>query len=120
FSRIRAIPAVPSKSRSGTPAIFDTALVIEGPSQYVPSSGIAGLRPAQIRAIFKLQPQSGTYAHPLAYVEWLTPLNKPDPISRMFTTHRSTCNHTRNSAVVSVEHISSLCLLFNGKVRQRD
>jgi Plavaka transposase len=42
-SRIRAIPAVPPKGRAaGSPAIFDTALVIEDPAQYVPSSGLAG------------------------------------------------------------------------------
>ncbi|KAJ7930179.1 hypothetical protein B0H13DRAFT_2309873 [Mycena leptocephala] len=106
-------PAVPPKSRSsGSPAIFDTALVIEDPSQYVPSSGIAGLRPAQIRGIFKLPPQFGTYVHPLAYIEWFTPLNKPDPISGMFTTHRSTRNHTRNSAVVSGEYIVCACHLM--------
>lgn len=42
-SRIRTVPAVAPKGRSaGSPAIFDTALVIEDPSQYVPSSGITG------------------------------------------------------------------------------
>ncbi|KAJ7663760.1 hypothetical protein DFH06DRAFT_963127, partial [Mycena polygramma] len=82
-NRIRTIPAVLPKGRSpGSPAVFDTALVIQDPSLYVPSSGIA--------AIFKLPPQFGTYAHPLAYIEWFTPLNRPDPISGMFTTHRST------------------------------
>ncbi|KAF7371542.1 hypothetical protein MVEN_00009200 [Mycena venus] len=39
---------------------------------------MTGLRPAQIRVIFKLPPQFGTYSHPLAYIEWFTPLNKPD------------------------------------------
>lgn len=42
-SRIRTVPAVAPKGRSaGSPAIFDTALVIEDLSQYVPSSGITG------------------------------------------------------------------------------
>ncbi|KAJ7609180.1 Zn-finger domain-containing protein [Mycena polygramma] len=113
-NRIRTIPAVLPKGRSpGSPAVFDTALVIEDPSLYVPSSGIAGLRPAQIRAIFKLPPQFGTYAHPLAYIEWFTPLNRPDPISGMFTTHRSTRNHQRNSAVISVHQIMrQLCFML--------
>ncbi|KAJ7833857.1 hypothetical protein B0H14DRAFT_3871531 [Mycena olivaceomarginata] len=98
-SRIRAIPSIPAKNRSAAkPAVFDTALVIEDPSHY-------SLHPAQIRVIFKLPPQFGTYSHPLAYIEWFTPLNKPDPVSGMFTTHRSTRNHIRNSAVISVEHI---------------
>ncbi|KAJ6533437.1 Zn-finger domain-containing protein [Mycena vulgaris] len=112
-SRIRAVPAVPRKGRSaGSPAVFDTALVIEDPPQYVSSSGIAGLRPAQVRVIFKLPPQFGTYPHPLAYIEWFTPLNKPDPISGMYTTRRSTRLHRRNAAVVSVEHIVRSCHLM--------
>ncbi|KAF7346302.1 hypothetical protein MSAN_01857600 [Mycena sanguinolenta] len=112
-SRIRAIAAVPAKGRkSGSPAIFDTALVIEHPSQYVPSSGIAGLRPAQIRVIFKLPPQFGNYSHPLAYIEWFTPLNRPDPTTDMFTTHRSSRNRRRNAAVISVEHIVCACHLM--------
>ncbi|KAJ6532372.1 hypothetical protein B0H19DRAFT_888523, partial [Mycena capillaripes] len=112
-SRIRAIAAVPPKGRfAGSPAVFDTALVIEDPSQYVPSSGIAGLRPAQIRVIFKLPPQFGTYTHPLAYIEWFTPLNRPDPTTGMFTTHRSTRAHRRNAAVISVEHIVRSCHLM--------
>ncbi|KAJ7291698.1 hypothetical protein C8J57DRAFT_219441 [Mycena rebaudengoi] len=105
-TRVRAIPTVPAKGRHpATPAHFDTALIVEDPSQYVPSSGIQGLRPAQIRAIFRLPPQFGTYTHPLAYIEWFTPLNRPDPISGLFTTHRSTRLHRRNAAVVSVEQI---------------
>ncbi|KAJ6613980.1 hypothetical protein B0H10DRAFT_1804468, partial [Mycena sp. CBHHK59/15] len=130
-SRIHAIPAVPAKDRSrGTPASFDTALVIEDPSQYVPSSGIQGhlyiyyvchfiltdmylgLRPAQIRVIFKLPPQFGSYPHPLAYIEWFTALNRPDPVTGMYTTHRSTRQHRCNAAVVSVEHIVRSCHLM--------
>ncbi|KAJ7214180.1 hypothetical protein B0H12DRAFT_1242211 [Mycena haematopus] len=113
-NRIRAIAAVPPKGRKpGSPAIFDTALVIEDPSQYIPSSGITGLRPAQIRVIFKLPPQFGAYPHPLAYVEWFTPLNRPDPITDMFTTHRSTRARRRNAAVISVEHIMrQLCFML--------
>ncbi|KAJ6537137.1 hypothetical protein B0H19DRAFT_1213719 [Mycena capillaripes] len=112
-SRIRAVPAVPSKGRAaGSPAIFDTALIIEDPSLYVPSSGLVGLRPAQIRVIFKLPPQFGSYTHPLAYIEWFTPLNGPEPVSGMFTTRRSTRNHSRNSAVISVEHIVRACHLM--------
>ncbi|KAJ6544929.1 hypothetical protein B0H10DRAFT_1695855, partial [Mycena sp. CBHHK59/15] len=93
-NRIRAVTAVPAKGRSpGSPAFFDTALVIEDPSQYIPSSGIAGLRPAQIRVIFNLPSQFGTFPHPLAYIEWFTPLSRPDPVSGMYTTHRSTRFH---------------------------
>ncbi|KAJ7924625.1 hypothetical protein B0H13DRAFT_1537950, partial [Mycena leptocephala] len=90
---IWAVAAIPPKSRhTGSPAVFDTALVIEDPSQYIPS-GIAGLRPVQVRVIFKLPPQFGSYLHPLAYIEWFTPLNRPDPTSAMFTIHRSMRAH---------------------------
>ncbi|KAJ6603507.1 Zn-finger domain-containing protein [Mycena vulgaris] len=80
-SRIRAVPAVPRKGRSaGSPAVFDTALVIEDP--------------------------------PHSPIEWFTPLNKPDPISGMYTTHRSTRLHRHNAAVFSVEHIVRSCHLM--------
>ncbi|KAJ7369106.1 hypothetical protein DFH08DRAFT_649793, partial [Mycena albidolilacea] len=49
---------------------------------------------------------------PLAYIEWFTPLNKPDPVSGMFTMHRSTRNHICNSTVISVEHIVCACHLM--------
>ncbi|KAJ6577620.1 hypothetical protein B0H19DRAFT_1207980 [Mycena capillaripes] len=97
---------------AGSPAVFDTALIIEDPSQYVPSSGIAGLRPAQIRVIFKLPPQFGTYTHLLTYIKWFTPLNRPDPTTGMFTTHCSTRAHRRNAAVISVKHIVCSCHLM--------
>ncbi|KAF8190584.1 hypothetical protein K438DRAFT_1919507 [Mycena galopus ATCC 62051] len=111
-SRIRAIPAVAPKGRSrGSPAAFDTALIVHDPSTYLPSSGIEGLRPAQIRVIFSLPPQFGSFPHPLAYVEWFTPLNRPDPISGMYTTHRSSTALRRRASVVSVEHLVRACHL---------
>ncbi|KAJ7131790.1 hypothetical protein C8R43DRAFT_895475 [Mycena crocata] len=114
-SRIRAIPAVSRKGRSAEkPAIFDTALVQMPPSIHISLSHTLpiGLRPAQIRVIFNLPPQFGTYPHPLAYIEWFTPLNRPDSVTGMYTTHRSTRLHRRNAAVVSVEHIVRSCHLM--------
>ncbi|KAJ7321717.1 hypothetical protein DFH08DRAFT_818578 [Mycena albidolilacea] len=76
-NHIRTILTVAPKGCSaGSPVIFDTALVIEDPSQYVPSSGIASFCPAQIHVIFRLPPQFGIFPHPLAYIKWFTPLNK--------------------------------------------
>ncbi|KAJ7140071.1 Zn-finger domain-containing protein [Mycena crocata] len=112
-TRIRATPAIPAKNRSpGSPGVFDTVLIYEDPAQYVPSSGIEGLRPAQVRAIFNLPPQFGTFAHPLAYVEWFTSLNRPDPVSGMYTTHRSTRQLRRHAAVVSVGQFVRSCHLM--------
>ncbi|KAF7354364.1 hypothetical protein MVEN_01125000 [Mycena venus] len=107
-SCIRAIPAVAPSwigQSQGSPAAFDTALVVDDSFQYVPSSGINGLWPAQISIIFRLPPQFGSFPHPLAYVEWFTPLNQPDPVSGMYTTHRSSITHRCRTSVISMEHI---------------
>ncbi|KAF7359581.1 hypothetical protein MVEN_00681800 [Mycena venus] len=80
--RVRATPAILARSRSlGSPAHFDTALIVEDPARYQRSAGIQGLRIAQVRAIFSLPPQYGTYPHPLAYIEWFTGFNQPDKTS---------------------------------------
>ncbi|KAJ7710899.1 hypothetical protein B0H17DRAFT_914990 [Mycena rosella] len=101
--RIRATPATLARARSpGVPAHFDTALVIEDPDQYRKSSGVQGLRVAQIRAIFMLPPQYGSYPHPLAYIEWFTPFNRPEKTGGMCIVHRSSRAQRRNAAVVSV------------------
>ncbi|KAJ7100312.1 Zn-finger domain-containing protein [Mycena crocata] len=111
--RIRATPATLSKGRApGAPAHFDTTLIVEHPEDYRPSSGIEGLRIAQVRAIFILPPQYGTYPHPLAYVEWFTGFNQPDRTSGMYTVHRSSRAQRRNAAIVSVEHIVRSCHLM--------
>ncbi|KAJ6510911.1 Zn-finger domain-containing protein [Mycena sanguinolenta] len=111
-SRIRATPPTRARGRAaGAPAHFDTALIIEDPDNYQPSSGIQGLRVAQIRAIFRLPPQYGTYPHPLAYVEWFTPFNQPDQASGFYIIQRSSRAHQRNSAVVSAEHFVRHCHL---------
>jgi hypothetical protein len=47
------------------------------------NSLVAGVRVAQVRAIFTLPRQFGTYPRALAYVEWFTPFKPPDPSSRM-------------------------------------
>ncbi|KAF9562395.1 hypothetical protein CPC08DRAFT_591998, partial [Agrocybe pediades] len=88
------IRASPPKAASGrkasAPGLFDTALLIENPSTYCPSSSFQGLRAAQIRVIFKLPPQFGFYAHPLAYIEWFTPLGVPDRVTGLHSVTRST------------------------------
>ncbi|KAJ7155306.1 hypothetical protein C8R46DRAFT_1296802, partial [Mycena filopes] len=112
-NRIRAIAPVPARGRRlASPAFFDTALVIDNPKDYTPSSGVKGLRPAQVRVIFTLPPQFGTFPHPLVYIEWFTPLNSPDPISGMYTTRRSARVRRRNAAVVSVEDLVRGCHLM--------
>ncbi|KAJ7676331.1 hypothetical protein B0H14DRAFT_3101987 [Mycena olivaceomarginata] len=101
-ARIRATPPILARGRSpGTPAHFDTALIIEDPPSYRTSAGIEGLRVGQIRAIFQLPPQYGTYPHPARLY----------PTTGMYTIQRSSRSLRRNSAVVSIEHFVRPCHL---------
>jgi hypothetical protein len=75
------------------------------------SNLFSGLRAAQIHAIFSLPPQYGTFAHPLAYVEWFRPFSTIDGTVGMHKVVRSTRNRARHSAVVSVSDILQACHL---------
>jgi hypothetical protein len=61
--------------------------------------------------LFKLPTQFGTFPHPLAYIEWFTPLRDPEPVIGMYKISRSTRNHRRYAAVVSVGDIMEDCYL---------
>src|ERR1700683_779913 len=80
---------------------------------------LLALRVAQVQVLFKLPPQFGTFPHPLVYVEWFTPLHDPEPIIGMYKISRSTHNHRRNAAVVSVSDImedSHLSVFVRGEI----
>ncbi|KAJ3567479.1 hypothetical protein NP233_g6346 [Leucocoprinus birnbaumii] len=96
--RIRAQPASSGTGRKkGSPACFDTVLIVEDVAKFRSEGGLAGLRVAQVRVLFRLSPHLGMYPHPLAYVEWFTGLdNTPDPSSGLKTLRRSTRNSRRN------------------------
>jgi hypothetical protein len=100
---IRATPPRPPKGRAPPiPGHFDTALVIEDPDNYLPSPSLHGLRVGQIRVIFNLPAQFGHFAHPLAYVEWFTPLGNKDRVTGMYQVSRSTRALRRNAGILSV------------------
>jgi hypothetical protein len=71
-----------------------------------------GLRVAQIRAIFDLPPQFGPFPHPIAYLEWFTPLGNSDPLIGMHTVTRSTHRLRKNAAILPVTHIVRGCHLI--------
>ena len=71
-----------------------------------------GLRVAQLRVIFELPPQFGSYPHPLAYLEWFTSLGNPDPLTGMHTVTRSTRQSRRNATIVPVTQIARGCHLI--------
>ncbi|KII84510.1 hypothetical protein PLICRDRAFT_117586 [Plicaturopsis crispa FD-325 SS-3] len=111
--RVRASPAKPRKGRRpGVPAHFDTALVVEDEKEHRSNGGLKGLRVAQIRAIFDLPPQFGSFPHPLVYVEWFRPLTAIDPLTGMFRIARSTRQHRPNSQIISADRVFQGCHLL--------
>lgn len=76
------------------------------------SNMLLGLRVAQVRLIFDLPPHFGTVPHPLAYVEWFTPLGRPDASTGLHSITRSTRHTRRNSIIVSVDSILRGCHLM--------
>ncbi|KAF8885298.1 hypothetical protein BD779DRAFT_1611957 [Infundibulicybe gibba] len=112
-NRIRTSPAVPPHGhKKGLPGIFDTALIIDDPMEYRSPGGLTGLRVAQVCAIFSLPSYFGAHPHPLAYIEWFTPLGVPNPQTGMHVVNRSTRHHQPNSAVISTTHIVRGCHLM--------
>ena len=71
-----------------------------------------GLRIAQVRLIFNLPSQFGSFRHPLAYIEWFTPLGRSDPNTGLYSITRSTRQGQRNAEVVSVDRIVRGCHLM--------
>jgi len=76
-----------------------------------------GLRVAQIRVIFNLPPQFGTYPLPLVYLEWFTSLGNSDPLTGLHTVTCSTPNSRRNAAIIPISRIVCACHL-TGKCGQ--
>jgi len=71
------------------------------------------MRVAQVRVIFTLPRQFGTYSQRgLAYVEWFTPFREPDPFSGLRQVSRSTRQLRRNAAVVLVDKLVRPCHLI--------
>lgn len=109
---VRARPEVAASGRKpGCPARFDMALVSDGPRSSRLYT-LDGVRVAQVRTIFTLPRQFGTYSRALAYIEWFTPFRQPDPSSRLHQVSRSTRQLRRNAAVIHVDEIVRPCHLI--------
>ncbi|OBZ67757.1 hypothetical protein A0H81_12304, partial [Grifola frondosa] len=94
LTHVRATPVQPRRgTRKPVAQRFDTALIIEDKIQFESEGGFAGLRPAQIRVIFRLPQHLGHCPHPLVYVQWFRPLRGPDPTTGFHITSHSTRNH---------------------------
>ncbi|KAI5992962.1 hypothetical protein EDD15DRAFT_2167664 [Pisolithus albus] len=112
--KIRTSPKVGARGRKvQVPAKFDTVFVQGGdhPRMATVVVNSACARVAQVRVVFKLPDHLGTYPYPLAYVECFTALQRRDPVSGLYVITRSTCNHSRNVSVISVDRIIRPCHL---------
>ncbi|KAG2141516.1 hypothetical protein BD769DRAFT_1349437 [Suillus cothurnatus] len=111
--RIRATPEVsPGPGRKpGSPAKFDMALINNG-ARTTNLQTLDGAQVAQVRVIFTLPRQFGTYSRALAYIEWFTPFKEPDPFSGLLQVSRSTRRLHRNAAVIHVDEILRPCHLI--------
>lgn len=72
---------------------------------------VIAVQVAQVRVIFTLPRQFGSYSRPLAYVEWFTPFREPDQFSGLRQVSRSTRHLRRNGAVVHVDELVRPCHL---------
>ncbi|KAF8999512.1 hypothetical protein BDQ17DRAFT_1328249 [Cyathus striatus] len=65
-----------------------------------------GLRVAQVRLIFNIPEEYGSYAHPLAYVHWFKPFQaNPVKVLDMFQVSLSTNMHVQHAEVISIMDI---------------
>jgi hypothetical protein len=131
---VRATAAVPGKGvKKGTPAIFDTVLARKEspPDGYLewwstqggtqtssrgshtsPLILVSDLCTAQVRLLFNLPVEYGSFSEPLAYVEWFKPLRTRDPHHGMFKISRATRQHQRYRSIIPVSHIARSCHLI--------
>ncbi|KAI6101513.1 hypothetical protein EDD16DRAFT_1696818 [Pisolithus croceorrhizus] len=102
FQKIRASPKMAAHGRKAeTPTRFDTVFMMDRERMWV----------AQIRVIFRLPDQFGTFVHPLAYVEWFTTLQRRDPATSLYVVTRSTRNRRCNASIISIDRIDRVCHL---------
>ncbi|KAG1881926.1 hypothetical protein C8R48DRAFT_766905 [Suillus tomentosus] len=73
---------------------------------------LEGMRVGQVRVIFTLPRQFGTYSRALAYIEWFTPLREPDRSSGLHQLSCLTRQLHRNAAVIHVDEIARPCHLI--------
>ncbi|KAF8157857.1 hypothetical protein B0H34DRAFT_656376, partial [Crassisporium funariophilum] len=73
---------------------------------------VDGLGVAQVRLIFRLPKDHGTFDEPLLYVHWFKPLQKFDKNLGMFQTSFSSRNHRQRASVITASQLFSSCHLI--------
>ncbi|KAL1685054.1 hypothetical protein GGG16DRAFT_67074 [Schizophyllum commune] len=118
--KVIAIPARPQRvAKSGvtipeSAARFSTALVRERAARQ-DAGPLDGLTPARIRLLFRLPSEIGSYPHPLAYVDFYTPLSDNAAFNKdlgMFNIKLATRQGVQHSAVIPVTRIVRSCHLI--------
>ena len=64
-----------------------------------------GLMVAQVRVIFQLPQEYGTFPHPLAYVEWFMGFSTPVTDLGMYQISRSSHSHRRQVSIIPITQI---------------
>ncbi|KAI5886664.1 uncharacterized protein SCHCODRAFT_02517285 [Schizophyllum commune H4-8] len=118
--KVLAMPPKPRRvSKMGvvaqeSPAQFSTVLVRERAAKE-DGGPLDGLTPARVRLLFKLPNAIGSYPHPLAYVDFYTPLSDSAAYNTdlgMFRIKRATRQGVQHSAVIPVTNIVRSCHLI--------
>ncbi|KAI0714708.1 hypothetical protein C8Q76DRAFT_648762 [Earliella scabrosa] len=111
--KLRASPYVPRKDdHKPVPAHFDCGLFIDDRELYEREGGLKGLRPGEVRAIFRMPSTGGYVSEPFMYVRWFRPFRNPDHVTGLHPTSHSTRNHYRHVGVVPVRDLVRTCHLM--------
>ena len=111
---VHARPALPSVGiRPGSAAAFDTVLAWENSSQGCQGrSPLSRLTVGQVKVIFCIPDEFGSFPHPMAYVEWFTPLTSLAPDLLIYQISRSTCNRQCRASIIPITQIERLVHLI--------
>ncbi|KAL1677740.1 hypothetical protein EV122DRAFT_213521 [Schizophyllum commune] len=118
--KVVAIPAKPRRvTKAGvalpaSPAQWSTALVRERAAKQ-DAGPLDGLTPVRVRLLFRLPSDIGSYPHPLAYVDFYTPLSDNTAFNKdlgMFSIKLATRRGAQHSAVVPVTKLLRSCHLI--------
>ena len=103
-------PALPLVGiKPGSAAAFDTIQARENSSQGRQGrSPLSWLTVVQVKVIFRIPDEFGSFPHPMAYVKWFTPLTSLAPDLLMYQISRSTRNWQRHASIIPITQIERL------------
>ncbi|KAJ7017848.1 hypothetical protein C8F04DRAFT_978411 [Mycena alexandri] len=109
-------PASFAQRRAAEPAHLDCALIRTGESNsFTAGTALAGLRVAQVKVIFQVPSHYPGKPGPLAYIEWFTPLRRPDDTDGYYHLSRSSRQHGPYAEIIPVDRIVRSAMLIPQK-----